>query len=90
MARLAPVRDELLRGDIRSLYIGWLAAVTGEMMDDDAWDSLLSRAEAALAEYKDLLESLEEKEKEFIAQREDLKEQNTNLESSGDSDKKMP
>ena len=28
MARLAPVRDELLRGDLRSLYIGWLAAVT--------------------------------------------------------------
>jgi hypothetical protein len=29
MARLAPVRDELLRGDIRSLYIGWLAASPG-------------------------------------------------------------
>ncbi len=28
MARLAPVRDELLRGDIRSLYIGWLAALS--------------------------------------------------------------
>ncbi len=35
MARLAPVGDELLRGDLRSLYIGWLAAAVGEMMDDE-------------------------------------------------------
>lgn len=36
MARLAPVREELLRGDLRSLYIGWLKAVsTGEVGDDD-------------------------------------------------------
>jgi len=35
MARLAPVRDELLRGDIRSLYIGWLASVTRAGADDD-------------------------------------------------------
>ena len=35
MGRLASVRDELLRGDIRSLYIGWLAAVSDEMVDDD-------------------------------------------------------
>ena len=40
MARLAPVRDELLRGDMRSLYIGWLAAVTREMMDDDDMEPL--------------------------------------------------
>ncbi len=66
MARLAPVRDELLRGDIRSLYIGWLAAVTGEMMDDDDLEPLpmeglgsLTAAQQALAEFvevdKDLL-----------------------------------
>jgi hypothetical protein len=37
MARLAPLREELLRGDLRSLYIGWLKAVsTGEVRDDDA------------------------------------------------------
>lgn len=36
MARLAPVREELLRGDLRSLYIGWLKAVsTGAVGDDD-------------------------------------------------------
>jgi hypothetical protein len=58
MARLAPLRDELLRGDIRSLYIGWLAAVTGEMMDDDEMEPLsinglggLTSAQQALAEF---------------------------------------
>jgi len=58
MARLAPVRDELLRGDFRSLYIGWLAAVTGEMMDDDEMEPLavsglgsLTSAQQALAEF---------------------------------------
>jgi hypothetical protein len=58
MARLAPVRDELLRGDLRSLYIGWLAAVSGEMMDDDEMEPLcvsglanLTAAQQALAEF---------------------------------------
>lgn len=58
MARLSPVRDELLRGDLRSLYIGWLAAVTGGMMDDDEMEPLsmsglgnLTAAQHALAEF---------------------------------------
>jgi hypothetical protein len=58
MAQLAPVRDELLRGDLRSLYIGWLAAVAGEMMDDDETEPLcvsglgdLTAAQQALAEF---------------------------------------
>lgn len=58
MARLAPVRDELLRGDLRSLYIGWLAAVTGKMMDDDEMEPLcvsglgnLTASQQALAEF---------------------------------------
>jgi hypothetical protein len=58
MAHLAPVRDELLRGDLRSLYIGWLAAVAGEMMDDDETEPLsvsglanLTAAQQALAEF---------------------------------------
>lgn len=58
MARLAPLRDELLRGDLRSLYIGWLAAVAGEMMDDDELEPLsvsglgsLTAAQKALAEF---------------------------------------
>lgn len=58
MVRLAPVRDELLRGDLRSLYIGWLSAVAGEMMDDDETEPLsisglenLTAAQQALAEF---------------------------------------
>jgi hypothetical protein len=58
MARLAPVRDELLRGDLRSLYIGWLPAVAGEMMDDDETEPLcvsglanLTATQQALAEF---------------------------------------
>jgi len=58
MARLAPVRDELLRGDLRSLYIGWLPAIAGEMMDDDETEPLcvsglvnLTAAQQALAEF---------------------------------------
>ena len=58
MARLAPVWDELLRGDLRSLYIGWLAAVTGEMLDDDEMEPLsvsglgsLTSAQQELAEF---------------------------------------
>jgi hypothetical protein len=35
MALLAPLREELLRGDLRSLYIGWLRAVTIEETDPD-------------------------------------------------------
>lgn len=58
MARLAPVRDELLRGDLRSLYIGRLPAVAGEMMDDDEMEPIsvsglgnLTAAQQALAEF---------------------------------------
>lgn len=35
MRRLAPLRDDLLRGDLRPLYLGWLAgAASGELGDD--------------------------------------------------------
>ncbi|MBI5607092.1 MAG: hypothetical protein HY879_27490 [Deltaproteobacteria bacterium] len=58
MTRLALLRDEILRGDLRSLYIGWLAAVTGEMMDDDELEppsisglGSLTAAQQALAEF---------------------------------------
>jgi hypothetical protein len=58
MARLAPVRDELLRGDLRSLYIGWLAAVAVEMIDDGEIEPLtvsglgsLTAAQQALVEF---------------------------------------
>ena len=65
MARLAPVRDELLRGDIRGLYIGWLAAVTREMTEDDEMEPLavnglgnLTAAQLALAEFLDVDQDL--------------------------------
>ncbi len=56
MARLAPIRDELLRGDLRSLYLGWLA--DSEEMDDDELEPVsvsclgtLTPAQQALAEF---------------------------------------
>lgn len=35
MAQLLPIRDELVRGDYRSLYIGWLYSIVGASGDDD-------------------------------------------------------
>ena len=65
MGRLASVRDELLRGDIRSLYIGWLAAATDEMIDDDELEPAamrglgnLTAAQKALAEYLEVDQDL--------------------------------
>jgi hypothetical protein len=58
MTRLAPLREELLRGDLRSLYIGWLRAVTTEETDPDDLEPLalpglnrLTTAQQALAEF---------------------------------------
>ncbi len=36
MGRLAALRDELLRGDLRPLYLGWLAGVSAGEIDDAA------------------------------------------------------
>ncbi len=66
MARLVPLRDELLRGDLRSLYIGWLKSVTEEDTNPDMLEPMalhvlepLTTAQQALAEYlevdKDML-----------------------------------
>jgi hypothetical protein len=56
MGRLAPLRDELLRGDLRPLYLGWLASVSE--LDDDALEpepptglSDLTPAQRALVEF---------------------------------------
>ena len=58
MARLAPLREELLRGDMRSLYIGWLRGVTTGDTGPDAREPLamdglgeLTDAQRALAEF---------------------------------------
>ncbi|OPY11269.1 MAG: hypothetical protein A4E67_00271 [Syntrophaceae bacterium PtaB.Bin038] len=65
MARLSPVRDELLRGDLRSLYIGWLADVGTGMVEDDEMEPLrvsglgqLTPAQQALAEFLEIDEDL--------------------------------
>jgi hypothetical protein len=58
IARLAPLREELLRGDLRSLYIGWLRGVTTEETDEDVQEPLalgglgeLTAGQQALAEF---------------------------------------
>ncbi|MBU1170869.1 MAG: hypothetical protein KKD44_15015 [Proteobacteria bacterium] len=58
MARLTPIRDELLRGDLRSLYIGWLASVYEDMAEDDEEEPMfvgglgnLTPAQKALVEF---------------------------------------
>ncbi len=65
MAQLAPVREELLRGDLRSLYIGWLAAVTMGMTDDDEMEPLameglgcLTPAQQTLAKFMEVDQDL--------------------------------
>lgn len=62
MRRLVPLRDELLRGDLRSLYLGWLAGVSSDEIDEE--DVLeppvppgmaqLSGAQQALVEFLDI------------------------------------
>lgn len=67
MVRLAPLREELLRGDLRSLYIGWLASVSRGVIDNSEKEPLsinglgnLTSPQQALAEFlevdPDLLE----------------------------------
>ncbi len=57
MARLAPLREEILRGDLRGLYVGWLqvamAADTEAEMEPMALEGLndLTAAQRALAEF---------------------------------------
>jgi len=56
MGRLLPLRDEIMRGDWRPLYLGWLAGV-GELRDDALEPQVppaladLSPAQQALAEF---------------------------------------
>lgn len=59
MQRLLPLRDELLRGDLRPLYLGWLAGA-GALPGDEAEPevpaglSALSPAQQALAEFLEI------------------------------------
>jgi len=58
MPSLLSVRDELAGGDLRALYLGWLAGVQAEMLDDDEFEPSvppglrhLSSSLKSLAEY---------------------------------------
>jgi len=60
MGRLAPLRDELLRGDMRPLYLGWLAGVSAGEVDDEATEppppglSRLTAAQQSLVEFLEI------------------------------------
>jgi len=61
MGRLTSLRDELLRGDLRPLYLGWLAGVSAAEVDEDAVEpprppglSRLTAAQQALAEFLEI------------------------------------
>ncbi|MEK7435945.1 MAG: hypothetical protein AAB150_03585 [Pseudomonadota bacterium] len=61
MGRLVPLRDELLRGDMRPLYLGWLAGVSASEVDEDATEpprphglSRLTAAQQSLAEFLEI------------------------------------
>lgn len=65
MSRLIPVRDELMHGDFRSLYIGWLAATTVDMANKDNKEppfvsshGKLTEAQRALAKFLELDKNL--------------------------------
>src|SRR5258708_979675 len=38
--QLLPIRDELARGDYRSLYIGWLSSIADESLEEEDSDDL--------------------------------------------------
>jgi len=61
MGRLMPLRDELLRGDLRPLYLGWLVDVTSGEVGDNVVEpevppgmSQLSAAQQALVEFLEI------------------------------------
>jgi hypothetical protein len=61
MGSLVPLRDELLRGDLRPLYLGWLASVSAGEIGDNAVEpevppgmSRLSAAQQALVEFLEI------------------------------------
>ena len=58
MARLLPLRDELLRGDLRPFYLVWLAEVAAGKISPEAWEPTvpagvvrLSGAQQTLVEF---------------------------------------
>ena len=65
MGRLTPLRDELLRGDMRPLYLGWLAGVSAGEVDEETTEpppppglSRLTAAQHSLAEFLEVDQDL--------------------------------
>jgi hypothetical protein len=65
MGRLIPLRDELLRGDKRSLYLGWLAGVSAGEVDEKTTEpppppglSRLTAAQHSLAKFLEVDQDL--------------------------------
>lgn len=65
MGRLVPLRDELLRGDMRPLYLGWLAGVSAGEVSGKTTEpepppglSRLTAAQQSLAEFLEVDEDL--------------------------------
>lgn len=61
MTRLAPLREELMRGDLRGLYIGWLKTTFYEDADPEALEPMalpglgqLTPAQQSLAEFLEI------------------------------------
>ena len=61
MGRLVGLRDELLRGDLRALYLGWLAGVSAGDIDENVLEppvpaglSRLTAAQQALTEFLEI------------------------------------
>lgn len=61
MGRLVSLRDELLRGDLRPLYLGWLAGMSAGEIDEEAIEpppppglSRLTAAQQALVEFLEI------------------------------------
>jgi hypothetical protein len=65
MGRLVSLRDELLRGDLRPLYLGWLAAASAVEIDEDVLEppppfglSRLTAAQRSLVEFLEIDQDL--------------------------------
>lgn len=61
MRRLVPLREELLRGDLRPLYLGWLAGVSAGDVEEEALEppappglAALTPAQQALVEFLEI------------------------------------
>lgn len=65
MGRLVSLRDELLRGDLRPLYLGWLAGASAGEIDEDVLEpplppglSRLTAAQRSLVEFLEIDQDL--------------------------------